>query len=63
MKKIIKIMRAMKSKFFRRVRLTSVLGKPKNITLTDKIKPKCAECTTGKKNDQRWRRLVPQFHS
>lgn len=63
MKKIIKIMRAMKSKFFRRVRLTSVFGKPKNITLTDKIKPKCAECTTGKKNDQRWRRLVPQFHS
>ena len=56
-------MRAMKSKFFRRVRLTSVFGKPKNITLTDKIKPKCAECTTGKKNDQRWRRLVPQFHS
>ena len=63
MKKIIKIMRAMKSKFFRRVRLTSVLGKPKNITLTDKIKPKCADCTTGKKNEQRWRRLVPQFHS
>lgn len=49
MKKIIKIMRAMKSKFFRRVRLTSVLGKPKNIILTDKIKPKCADCTTGKK--------------
>ena len=49
MKKIIKIMRAMKSKFFRRVRFTSVLGKPKNITLTDKIKPKCADCTTGKK--------------
>ena len=49
MKKIIKIMRAMKSKFFRRVRLTSVLGKPKYITLTDKIKPKCAECTTGEK--------------
>ena len=49
MKKIIKIMRAMKSKFFRRVRFTSVLGKPKYITLTDKIKPKCAKCTTGKK--------------
>lgn len=49
MKKIIKIMRVMKSKFFRRVRFTSVLGKPKNITLTDKIKPKCADCTTGKK--------------
>ena len=44
--KIIKIMRAMKSKCFRRVRFTSVLG---NITLTDKIKPKCAECTTGEK--------------
>ena len=33
-------MRAMKSKFFRRVRFTSVLGKPKNITLTDKDKTK-----------------------
>ena len=39
----------MKSKFFRRVRFTSVLGKPKNIILTDEIKSNCAECTTGKK--------------